>query len=290
LSELPKDNITIKLKRDRPPCSFDKQELRAFLQILQERLDSAADLEITRFEQRQQSPEEFEENKNILRQGYKLRPTITGEDGRDLYGLVEDIFDSPNFPGIVKSVYINSAIHLKANYNFIVRNSVEVFIDFSKPSIFDFQIMPGHRTPNETNFKVQGADATWVNGLFYEMQRFIDDHRSIVPWLHEHSIYDIFVWFFGCPIGFWLCYKTSPFIIEGGGAIQFLRAAIYLYIFLMALVGLRALFHYSRWVFPLSEYRHYRSKIFKHRAFLAAISIGLIVAVIYDLIKATFSS
>lgn len=284
------ENITNRLTQNRPPCSFDKQELRTFLQKLQERLDAAAELEIACFEQHQQTPDEFETNKNTLREGYKLKPTFTGEDGRELYGSVEHIFDSPNFPEIVKSVYINSAIPLKAVHNFAVRNSVEVFLDFSKPNIFDFQIMPGHRTPNETNFKVQGFDATWVNGLFYEIQSFINTHRSKAPWLHEHSVYDIFLWFFGYPVGFWLCFKASPLLPNGVDAILFVRAALYLYIFLIALVLLRALFHYSRWVFPLSEYRHPRSKALRHRAILAALCIGLFSSLLYDIFRAIFSA
>lgn len=280
------ETITTRLTRERVPCSFNKEELRVFLAVLQQRLDAAAEIEVGRFQQNQQTDEEFEHNKELLRQGYKLRPTVIGEDGRELYGRVEDIFDSPNFPEAVRSVYLNSEIPLKAVYNFGVRNSVEVFLDFSKPAIFDFNLMPGLRTPNETNYKVNGVDASWVNGLFHEIQSYMQRKKSIAPWLHEHSVYDFFLWFFGFPIGFWLCFNASPFLPEGKDGVLFLRAALYLYIFLIALVGLRALFHYSRWVFPMVEYRHPRSRMLKHRAVLAALSVGLIVAVMYDMLKA----
>lgn len=279
--------ITTCLTRERVACSFDKSELRTFLAVLQERLDAAAELEIGRFQQNQQSDEEYERIKNEIRWGYKLRPTLMGEGGRELYGTVEEVFDSPNFPEVVKSIYINSAIPLDVSYNFRVHNSVEMFIDFSRPAIFDFHIMPGQRTPNETNYKVQGQDATWVNGLFHEMESFISSHRSPAPWLHEHSIYDIFLWFLGYPLGFWLCFKASPLLPEGETASLFVRAALYVYIFLMALVVLRALFHYARWVFPIAEYRHVRNRALRHRAALAALSIGLFGSVLYDLIKNT---
>lgn len=259
-----------------------------FLSILQERLDAAAELEINLFEQQKQTDKEFERNKDLLRQGYKLRPTVTGEDGRELYGSVEDIFDSPNFPEVVRSVYLDSGIPLKAAYNIEVRNSVEVFLDFSKPAIFNFQLMPGLQTPNETNYKVKGTNATWVNGLFHEIQNYVGSRRSVAPWIHEHSIYDIFLWFFGYPIGFWLCFKASPLLPEGTAPMLFFRAALFVYIFLMSMVGLRAIFHYSRWVFPIAEYRHLRSQIFRHRTVLAALSLGLLGTVVYDVLRVIF--
>jgi len=280
-----KTNITTRLTHERVACSFDKSELRTFLAILQERLDAAAEIEIGRFPQNQQTDEEYGHSKKEIRWGYKLRPTVTGEDGRELYGTVEEIFDSPNFPDVIKSVYINSAIPLDAAYNFRIHNSVEIFIDFSRPAIFDFHVMPGQRTPNGTHYKVQGQDATWVNGLFREMQSFVSSHRSAVPWLHEHSIYDLFLWVLGFPLGFWLCFKVSPLLPEGETALLFVRAALYLYIFLLALVGMRALFHYARWVFPIAEYRHVRSRYLHHRTALAALSIGLFGSVLYDIIK-----
>ena len=76
---------------------------------------------------------------------------------------------------------------------------------------------------------------------------------------------------------------------DGGNAMPFLRAAMYVYIFLMAMVAIRALFHYSRWVFPISEYRHTRSKALRHRAILSALTLGLIGTVLYDVLRAAFS-
>ncbi len=186
----------------------------------------------------------------------------------------------------MESAYLNSSIPLDAVHKFTVRNSVEVFLDFSRPAIFDFNLMPSQRTPNGTHYKVKGRDATWVNGLFHEMQSYLSRHRSPAPWMHEHSIYDIFLWLIGYPFAFWLCFKVSPFLPEGSAETAFVRAALYVYIFLMALVGLRALFHYSRWVFPIAEYRHIRSRVLSHRTFLAALSLGLFGTVLYDTFKA----
>lgn len=278
-------NITNRLTRERVSCSFDKADLKRFLEVLQERLDAAADLEEANFQQHNQTADEFENNKQLLRSGFKVRPTVTGKNGQELFGTVEDVFDSPNFPEVVKSVFIGSEIFLKASYNYTVRNSFEIFLDFSRPEILDFTLLPSQRTPNETNFKVQGIDATWVNGVFHEIQSFVDEHKAPAPWLHGHSIYEKFLFLGGYPIGFWLCFKTSPFLPDGGNTFLFIRAAIYVYIFFLTMVGLRALFHYARWVFPIAEYKHTRSKSLKHRAILGTLVLSLVGAVLYDLLK-----
>ena len=275
--------VTNRQSLERFSCSFDREELRRFLSILQERLDAAAELEVSNFQQLNQPDEEFENNKTLLRSGFKVRPTLTGQNGQQLYGSLDEIFDSPNFPEAVRSIYVNSEIYLKARYNYTVRNSFEMFLDFSRPEIFDFTLMPSDRTPNGSNVKVNGSDATWVNGVFHEIQQYINDHKAQAPWLHRHTIYDILLWFIGYPIAFWVCFKVAPFLPHSAG--PFLRAALFVYLFVITLVGFRALFHYSRWVFPAVEYRHPRSNPLRHRIILGALSFSLIASVVYDILK-----
>lgn len=282
-------NVTNRLSLDRYSASFDKDDLRRLFAILQERLDAAAESEISNFKKLNQTDEDFEKNKASLRDGYKIRPTLTGFNGLELFGLATEVFDSPNFPETVKSIYINSSINLKAVHNYTVRNYLEIFIDFSRPEIFNFNLMPSGSTPNGSNVKVHGSDATWVNGVFYEIQGFINEHKAKAPWLHRHSIYDILLWLIGYPIGFWACFKATPFIPNVDAVGPFVRAALYVYLFLSVLIGFRALFHYSRWVFPVVEFRHPKSKSLRHRIILGALALSLIGAFLYDILKAVFT-
>ena len=282
-------NVTNHLSLNQYSASFDKDELRRLITLLQERLDAAAELEVDNFKKLTQTDEEYEKNKNVLRDGYKIRPTLIGFGGLELFGLATDVFDSPNFPENVKSIYINSSINLKAVHGYSVRNYLELFIDFSRPEIFDFNIMPSGSTPNGSNVKVNGADATWVNGVFHEIQSFISEHKAKAPWLHKHTIYDILLLVIGYPIGFWACFKAAPVIsiVESGG--PFLRAALYVYVFIAVLIGFRAFFHYSRWVFPVVEFRYPKSKFLQHRLFLSALLVALISSFVYDVLKAPFA-
>ena len=49
----------------------------------------------------------------------------------------------------------------------------------------------------ETNFAVNGSDATWVNGVFHEFTEYTRSHRSRMSWLHRHTVYDVLLWILG---------------------------------------------------------------------------------------------
>jgi hypothetical protein len=69
---------------------------------------------------------------------------------------------------------------------------------------------------------------------------------------------------------------------------SFVGAALYVYTFFTALFLFRALFHYLRWAFPMTEYKHERSRIQAHRAVWGTIVIGLLGKLIYDAVRAVF--
>ena len=281
-------NLTNRLSLERVSCSLDKDALRRLMAILQERANAAADLEIASYQQLDQTDEVFESNKQRLREGFELRITVTGQNGKELFGPLDEVFDSPNFPLDLKYAYINSENFLKGAYNYTPLNSFELFFDFSKPEIFDFTIFPSQPTPNETNVKVIGKDATWTNGVFREVQQFLSEHTSRGAWLHKHSVYDALLWLVGYPLVFWSAYKLSPLIPDSGDAGPFLKAALYVYVGLLVLVALRALFHYARWVFPTAEYKGQRSRSGAHKATLWALTLGLAGSFLYDVLSTVF--
>lgn len=277
--------VTNSLSKREISGSLDKDDLRKLFDLLQERLNAAAELEVVNYKQNDQSDEQYQKNKETLREGYKIWPTINGENGQRLYGTAQEVLSSPNLPETIESVYVNSAIALKTRENWVTRNSLELYLDFSRPGILDFRLMPSGSTPNESNFTVQGADATWVNGVFRELETFISERKSQAPWLHRHTIYDLFLWILGLPVGFWICFKASPHLPAPEVAGGFIRAALLVYIFLLVLVGFRTLFHYGRWVFPVFEYRHARNRAIAHQVLLSAIVLSLFVTLIYDVTK-----
>lgn len=212
---------------------------------------------------------------------------MTGVDGRELLGPVEDTLRSSNFPEDLKSVFVSSDSILEGTYNYHPRNSVRLFLDFSRPDLLDFSVPPSRSTPNGSQVEVGGYDSTWVHGVFNEVNAFVRDHPLRMNWVHKNGIYDLLVWLIGLPLGFWLCYRLSASLNQlWGSQSTFLLSASYVYIVLLVLFGTRLLFGYVRWVLPLVQYQSPRNEALKHQIILGAIIVGLVSTIIWDVIKA----
>lgn len=290
MENLMKATLHLRQKERIRSFSVGKLELRQLLELLQERSSAAADLEISHWVKPEtKSDAEYEAEKNEVRDGFVLRPTVTGIDGRELYGTISELFASPNFPEEVAQLYVNTEIPLKTKFNYQPGNCFQLFLDFGKPAVLNFSIMPSTETANESTFSVNGRNATWVNGVFSEVVKFISQKRSAHSWLHRHSIYDLLLWLIGFPVSFWLCSKASPLIsFLSDSSSEFLKAAAYFYVFIISISLLRVLFHYARWIWPLVEYRSESNRSIKHRATLWMILLGIISSFAYDVAKWIF--
>jgi len=282
-------SIKNRLKQKVSSLSLDKKELKRLCDILQERSNGAADLEIQAFIQGEQTAEEYEANKKTLKDCFELKITIAGANGEELFGAIEDVFNSPNYPDDVKTFYVNSENTLRAVHNYYPRNGFTVFLQFSKPKVLDFSFLPSQGTPNESNFEVQGYDATWANGVFNEITNYFKQRSTSLSIVHSHSVYDVLLWLSGVPFAFWVSFKASVSIETLFlNFNSFVKNAVYLYIFIATLFCFRILFHYLRWVCPLVEYRSPKNIIIVHRALLAALFIGTFGSFVYDIIKFIF--
>lgn len=265
--------------------SLDKNDLRKLCDILQERSYSAAEIEIRKFRKDEGPKEQYENVRIELKKAFELDITIVGNGGESLFGTIEEVFDSPNFPDEINSLYINNKNRLKVYYNYSPSNSFTIFIDFDKPEIFDFTFIPSLNTPNSSNIEVTGYDATWVNGVFSELKNFVDGRSSTLSIIHNHSIYDILLWMLGFPLSFWFCWELSSQIESLFNNINIFTAnALYLYVFMASLVVFRSLFHYLRWTCPLVEFRYNRNKSLVHRTVLFTMITGWVGRFLYDIV------
>lgn len=279
-------NINNRLRSKILSFAVDKEDMRMFCNLLQEKSLAAAEIEVQKFDRGNRTDDQLQEALKTLRESFKLRLTVSGDKGEELYGSIEDVFSSVNFPNNVKSLFVNSAHILKDVHNYYPKNSFTIFLDFSKPAVFDFSLMPSQGTPNGSNYEVQGYDATWVNGVFNEITNFIKRRGSKLSIVHSHSIYDILLWILGFPIAFRTCYLLSPYIEHiKANANAFLVNAIYLYCFFASLFVFRILFHYLRWICPLVEYKAKGSKSIAHRIFFGTILIAIIRTYVLDFIR-----
>lgn len=279
--------IPVKIRLSKPmiSCSIDKAGLRRLAEILQERANAARELELAQFGPQGLPADELKRKRAVLSECFVLKLTINGTDGRELFGTIREVFDSPNYPDEVASVIVASDNTLRAVHNYYPRNAFRLFLYFAKPAVFDFRILPGLDTPNPSKLEVEGFDATWANGVFREIDAFLSDNPSHLSIVHRHTIFDLMLYAIGIPFAFWLCHKATSIIQQLVPESGFLQNAIYVYIFITAIILFRILFHYMRWMLPVVEYRAPTSRALLHRATLAALLLSVFGAFVYDIVK-----
>jgi hypothetical protein len=267
--------------------TLDKDDLRKLLNILQQRANAASEIEYKKFEAFK--PENLENIKRDLDYCAILMISVTGYQNEELFGTIDDVFNSISFPEQVKTIFVNSELRYQEPYKYHPVNSFKLLIDFSKPKVLDFSFQPSQATPNESEFQVQGSDSTWVNGVFHEIDAYINNRPAKFSKAHRGSIYDFLVWLFGIPLGFYVCYKVIQLNIPFLNDHSFFESILLTYCFFLSLFFLRILFHYFRWVFPMIEYKCKKERSIGHQAALLSISLGIIGKIIYDIIKSMLS-
>ena len=140
--------VTVEQRKKIRSLSLDRSELRRLIDIMQERSFAAGEIEVANFQKRDQTEDLFEANKKTLKDGFSLWLTVTGRDGVNLYGTIETVFSSPNFPDEVASVFFDTSTPLRSVHNWNPRNKCVLFIDFTRPEVFNFSLMPSQETPN----------------------------------------------------------------------------------------------------------------------------------------------
>jgi hypothetical protein len=227
--------------------------------------------------------EQVQEARQQIQEGHALYVTVVGEDGRKLNGSIRDIFESPNFPEGVRTVLFDSSMRMRVKHNYAVPNTVRLYLDFSRPAVLNFSILPSLDTPNSSEFSANGDDATWVNGVAHEFDEFLRSQPSTAGWLHRHSVYDAMLWPFAFPLGLWLDFRLSRWVERLPS--PFVRAAIYVYVTYATLIAFRLMFHYARWIWPRVEYRHSRDRALRHRLLWGALVLSVVSSAVWDLMK-----
>src|SRR5258705_240855 len=144
-----------RIQKNIESLSIDKADLRKFLEQLQKKADDACDIE-SRIVETLVPSADWQRTKENLKSCSPLQITVTGTDGVDTHGSIQQVFGSSSFPLSLKSMYVNSELLYNTRFNYRTKNYFELLIDFSKPKIFDFSLRPGEKTPNSSVFKIEG--------------------------------------------------------------------------------------------------------------------------------------
>jgi len=284
------ENRTPKTTRYQPIRSscISKDSLKKLCDKIQQRLDAAFTIELDSFKSNlEKNGKTFTDDmEKELKEGFVLRLTIHGDGDKEFYGTVSEVFDSPDFPEDVTSFYVDTSNYLKAFSNYYVSNSFEILLDFKRPEIFNLSIQPSEKTKNNSYIKVDGYDPSWVNGLFSELTQFFEKKKTNFKFFHGQAVYDLLVWLVGIPVAFWIIGKVTPTIEQIVSEWSSLTAnSLYVFVFLLFIFGFRMIFHYARWIWPPVEYVNPDNKNIKHRIVLSTLTLSVLGAFIYDIIK-----
>ncbi len=269
--------------------SMDKDDLKRLLLLLQERANAAWEFENKKLDALPDENYDKELARVNLKACSVLKVTVQGKNNKELFGSIDDVFSSLSFPEKVLGVYVHSEMPYRSLYNYSLENHFELFIDFHQPKVFDLSFQPSLKTPNNSEFKVEGSDSTWVNGVFKEIESELKEHESKFKTIHKGGVYDFLVWFLGIPLGFYTCHELSEWA-EGSFSSLFIRSAFYVYVLFLCLFLVRILFQYIRWVYPMIEYKSKNGRSIKHQAALYSIIIGIIGKIVWDVCIKLFSS
>ncbi len=278
--------LTRELSQPIAACVFSKDDLKNLCEILQEWCSKASDEEIKHYRPLNRTPEQFGADITALKSGFELKVTVQGVDDERIYGTIPDVFNSPRFPNQVKTLYINSESDLRNLYNWYPRNRFALFLDFTKPELFNLSLLSSISTPNASNIHVSGLDSTWVSGVYSEVTNFIKEKRTRRGFFHRHSVYNLLMLFLGIPLTFWIAYKSSGLINRIFGEFSvFVQNGVYVCLCFLMLNLFKILFDYARWVFPLVEYKSTMGTARKHRLILGSLIIAIFGNFLYDLLK-----
>jgi hypothetical protein len=239
--------------------------------------------------QQNETQDAFDARKKRVSDSFVTSMTIHRLNGEYLHGNNEAFLDESNLPDQIRSIFFTTST-VPATLGIVPASKIVVFLDFTRPPLFDFSRLPSLPTPNESNFEVASDNEVWFAGSRARLIDFFNARTATVNWLHSGAIYDVALNILGFPIAIWACYHVSR-VLEGAPNLPtIITSAIYIYIFFLALNLFRVFFFYSRWVFPKVELETERSSPFRHRAAWAAITLAVLGAAIWDAVRLMFAN
>lgn len=163
-----------------------------------------------------------------------------------------------------------------------------MFLDFTRQPLVDLTRLPTLATPNESDFEITADNESWFTAVNTRLTQFFLEKRTNTNWLHRAGVYDVFLLFAGLPFALWAAYRVGLLIETRYKFPSIITIAIYVYTFIIAVTVFRILFSYTRWVFPKSELESGQSSPLLHRGAWLAITVPIMAAFLYDVLKFIF--
>lgn len=234
-----------------------------------------------------ETEEQFIDRKNRAYNSFVTSVTFAGINGELVHGNNEEFLASQTIPERLRSILISTRSVPHACIGFDPLCNITVFLDFSRPPLFDFSQIPTFPTPNESTIVINSDNESWFTAIHTNLIQFFRQRKTNTDWLHRAGTYDVILIFVGIPIAIWLSSRVGA-NINIPHTNPFVQSAVYIYVFIIVLNIFRIMFSYSRWVFPKVEMDTEISSPLRHRVVWGALFVGIAGSIIYDVLKAIF--
>ncbi len=267
-------------------CRLQEGDLKRLYKLINEKQIEAGSSVVAGFwKTDEESQEQFEGRCKRVRDAFITTVQVKGLHAEVVTGHGEAFFDSGLLPEQIVSIEYDTAFSPKAQLNFTPNDRAAVFLDFSRPQIFD-RGLPSEPTPNNSNWFVTAQTESWSTSLSARLEQFFADRKTSVEWLHRSNTYDGLVLVMGFPLALWGAYRMGHPISIRTHLPSSIETGLYVYAFFLSLSIFRWMFSYARWVFPKIELDSEKSTVGRHRAVWAALCLGVLAAALWDTIKA----
>ncbi|WP_319519867.1 hypothetical protein [uncultured Martelella sp.] len=221
--------------------------------------------------------EEWEERKSfLLDDAFCLTITVNGLRDQQLYGETDSVFDDPNLPKPIKSIFFTNVNSFKRNANGNEpRNRISVFLDFGKPEVFDPHPLVSEATPNEGNVMVRAEDITFFNAVQKAIEKKVTAHKTWYGAIHRNFAYDIGLWFIALPVSLYFSAFYMDQLIPAGANFELFRWPLFIYFVGLCIILYRALTAYAKWAFPVNVLVENKDRALTHRLALGGFASWL---------------
>lgn len=266
-----------------PPCAISIDDLRRLYAELNGKTLEALERHLATLQQPPEGDQEqFEKMKEEARREGTLTVTVQGRDGEQMIAPSDEAFASGRLPDKIDWVVFDSAAAMRL-YNVTPLNRFTLRLDFTEPPGFNTYNPWDDPTPNTSQLEVIGNDATWVTGVYESTLAFLRKRKRRRAWLHTQESFNALNYLVGFPAAFWVVFRLDSLIPRLATLHGALRGAIYVYVFLLALLVFRGIIWGFRWLFPVVELEGARSKAV--RGLVGAALSSLLLALIHDVLK-----
>jgi len=217
---------------------------------------------------------------------FQVTVTITGGRGDHLAGVAPEIFDSPNLPDRISTIYLTNVTQHKTYTGNDPADRFELFLDFRKPPLLDGENPVSGATPNNSNLSIRSQNEGWISEITEKVESLLDTKKVGRLLLHRSFIYDFGLWVIWMPLIIYISYKFAPFIEKHiSSRSEILGIVSYVWIVFGLAMLYRTMFGYTKWAFPTVELEENAHNTKRHRVFWYTLLVGAIISIFLDMLS-----